>query len=64
MLNTELKQLCNKFTNCHYLETYMSQNYVRNTCDRLNLLVDSIDYDRKFLNFKFIKSICWTFKFK
>lgn len=45
LLNNNLELICNINKNCYFLRTHS------NTCHKLNVLIDSIDYDNKYLNF-------------
>lgn len=46
LLNNNLELICNNNKNCYFLRTHS------NTCHKLNVLIDSIDYENKYLNFK------------
>lgn len=54
MLNEKIKTICHNFKNCSYIEleaeplNYYYSDYV---CSKLNFKIDSIDYERKYLNF-------------
>lgn len=55
-LNILLKQICGKFTNCHFLENkYIYKSLLYDICYSLNLLIDSLDYNRDFLDPSVIK---------
>lgn len=49
LLNKKIHLLCNNFRNCHYLEVKLKSNaYI---CNKLNLTIDSLDYNDKYLPF-------------
>lgn len=45
LLNNNLELICKNNKNCYFLRTHS------NTCHKLNVLIDSIDYKDKYLNF-------------
>lgn len=59
-LNSKLKILCNNFSNCTFINTtlsYLSKHmYLHELCHKINLIIDSKDYNEKYLTFK--KKIC------
>lgn len=55
-LNKNLRIICNSYSNCHFVETSMScYNYLSNVCKKINFYVDSLDYERLYLNVNIIK---------
>lgn len=56
MLNDQLDLICSKFAHCHFLKTKRYyQNHIYNLCYNINNLIDSLDYNHKFLDINFIK---------
>lgn len=54
-LNTMLKFICNQNKNCTYVEYDFTQYYNNSylLCGKINSILDQLDYDSKFLSFKF-----------
>ncbi|XP_050667075.1 uncharacterized protein LOC126966853 [Leptidea sinapis] len=55
-LNDMLRLICNKFPNCTFLNLdeniYRNNTPYYNICHKINLVIDQIDYNKRFLNFK------------
>ncbi|KAJ2952183.1 hypothetical protein O0L34_g4463 [Tuta absoluta] len=48
-LNSNIENLCNQYINCRFLALNQSlpdTYYIKNTCKKINVLIDSIDHDR------------------
>lgn len=45
MLNNYLELICKNHRHCYFLRSNI------NTCYKINILIDSIDYNEKYLNF-------------
>lgn len=55
-LNYKLKSICNTFQNCKFIETtYKKSNVLKEYCYKINLDIDSLDYQLTFLNFSSVK---------
>lgn len=50
-LNNLLQCVSNKFKHCHFIKPglYNKHSYIRNICSKINLAVDTIDYNNKFI---------------
>lgn len=57
ILNSQLNLICKKFVNCKFLYIdRLGRNYPLNViCQQVNVLIDSLDYERKFLDINYIK---------
>lgn len=56
LLNSRLKLICNKFKHSHFLESKKYyHNHLKNISYNINLLIDSMYYNKTFLYFPFIK---------
>lgn len=55
-LNDMLRLICKRFPNCTFLNLdeniYQNNTLHYNVCHKINLIIDQIDYNKKFLNFK------------
>lgn len=54
MLNNNVKLVCNNFPNCYFID-YFGSSYNKNKyiiCQKINYIIDSIDYDTKYLSLK------------
>lgn len=57
LLNSQLKYICNKFMQSYFVEIRNHYtNYLKNICYSVNLLIDSMYYDKTFLYFPFAKN--------
>lgn len=54
-INNEIKHICNKYQNCHFIEC-KSRNVLK-MCQSINHVIDYIDYKYKYLNIKELKKI-------
>lgn len=55
MLNRQIQLICNNFPNCKFIYTpnhVIHKSQIMMTCTQLNLAIDSIDYENKYLKFK------------
>lgn len=64
LINNNIMTICRYFKNCNYVSighTFTNRNeYLHRMSGRLNLMIDSIDYDSQFLNFASAKSLRYS----
>lgn len=56
LLNRNLRLICNNYKNCHFICNDITyKNYLSDICRKINFCIDSLDYERLYLDVKTLK---------